>query len=108
MLNQIQAILERSPDQKAKTIASLLGADRSIVNRLLHDNNDIFVQVPLEFTWSLADLQIDLGSRHWLTADLFEDAVLAAGSPIASASPRVRLVVGEDCKILIDALARSI
>ncbi|ODT84263.1 MAG: hypothetical protein ABS69_03755 [Nitrosomonadales bacterium SCN 54-20] len=106
MLTRIQAILEQKPGQKAKVIAAQLRIDRSEVNRVLHNHKDIFVQDPQEFTWSLAELRIDLGSHCWLTAESFENALLATGSPLDSTSHRVTFFVGEERKILLEALAR--
>lgn len=106
MLTRIQAILEQKPGLKAKAIASQLRSDKTDVNRVLHDHHDIFVQDPNEFTWSLVELRIDLGSHCWLTAESFEDALLAIGSPLDSTCRRVTFVVGEKCSILLEALAR--
>jgi len=106
LLQRIQAILEQNPGQKAKTIASQLREDRSEINRVLHDHNGIFVQDPENYTWSLAALCVDLGSHFWLTADAFENVLLNAGSPLDSTDHRVIFTVGEDCKILLEALAR--
>ncbi len=80
--------------------------NRSEVNRILHDHKDIFVQDPEKFTWSLAELRVDLGKHCWLDAELFENALLVAGSPLDTTIPRVTFVVGDDCKILLEALAR--
>lgn len=106
MHERIQAILEQKPGQKAKAIAAQLKTDRSEVNRVLHDHKDTFVQDPTEFTWSLSELRVDLGKHCWLDAELFEDALLATGSPLESTTRRVTFVVGDDCKILLEALAR--
>lgn len=106
MSTRIQAILEQKPGQKAKVIAAQLRADRSEVNRILHDHKDIFVQDPESFTWSLAELRVDLGNHCWLDAESFENALLAAGSPLDSTTRRVTFIVGDDCKILLEALAR--
>jgi hypothetical protein len=106
MLARTQAILERQPGQKAKAIAAKLGIDRSHVSRLLHGHKDLFVQDPERFTWTLAELRVALGSHCWLDAQSFENAVLAAGSPLDSATRLVTFVVGDGCKILLEALAR--
>lgn len=106
MHKRIQAILEQKPGQKAKVIAAQLHADKSEVNRVLHDHKDTFVQHSEEFTWSLSELGIDLGKHCWLDAESFENALLVAGSPLDSTARRVTFVVGDDCKILLEALAR--
>lgn len=105
MLAKIEAILEQKSGLKAKAIASKLRADKTEINRLLHAHEDIFVKDP-EFTWSLKELQIDLGSDCWLTAEMFEEALLAIGSPLDSNCRRVSFIVGEECKIMLEALAR--
>ncbi|WP_322034609.1 hypothetical protein [Burkholderia sp. BCC1970] len=107
MRARIQAILEQKPGQKAKAIAAQLRTDKLEVNRILHAHKDVFVQDPETYAWSLAALRIDLGNHCWLGAESFENALLAAGSPLdSSATNRVTFVVGEDCKILLEALAR--
>ncbi|WP_114972233.1 ATP-binding protein [Rhodoferax ferrireducens] len=106
ILKRIQTILEQTPDQKAKDIANHLRADKTEINRVLHDYPDIFVKDADAFTWSLAVLRIDLGSNRWLTAQSFEESLLAAGSPLDSTCIRVMFVVGERCSILLEALAR--
>lgn len=106
MRARIESILEQKPGQKAKVIATQLRMDRSEVNRILHDHTDVFVQDPEEFTWSLAELRIDLGKHCWLDAESFENILLGAGSPHDSKMHRVTFVVGDDCKILLEALAR--
>ena len=88
MHNHIQAILCRTPGLKAKAIAAQLRADRGLVNKVLHDNKDVFVQDLKEFTWSLVsqtELRIELGDHRWLSADIFESALLGARSPLDSA-----------------------
>ncbi|MHA7212272.1 hypothetical protein ACX83E_00250 [Burkholderia pseudomallei] len=106
MRAKIEAILDRKPGQKAKAIAAELRTDKTEVSRLLHAHKDIFVQDPEAFTWSLAALRVDLGNHGWLGAEGFENALLTAGSPRDSTSTRVTFVVGEKCKILLEALAR--
>ena len=106
MRARIEAILEQKPGQKAKAIAAELQTDKQEINRVLHAHKDVFVQDPEAFTWSLAALRIDLGSHAWLSAEAFENALLGAGSPLDSTASRMTFVVGKDCKILLEALAR--
>jgi hypothetical protein len=106
MQEKIQAVLQRDPRQKAKAIADRLQTTRSEVNKVLYAHSDIFVQDTKDFTWSLSALRIYLGSQCWLSAESFEDALLAAGSPLDSSCQKVTFVVGAECKILLEALAR--
>jgi hypothetical protein len=106
MQERIQAILQRDPGQKAKVIADRLQSTRSEVNKVLHAHRDVFVQDAENFTWSLTELRINLGSQCWLSAESFEDILLDAGSPLDSSFQLVTFVVGVDCKILLEALAR--
>lgn len=106
MLAKIQALLEQKPGLKAKEIAAQLREDKAEINRLLYAHKDLFASNPTEYTWTLAALRIDLGSHCWLNAEALEKALLTAGSPLDSTSCRVTFVVGEECKILLDALAR--
>jgi hypothetical protein len=106
MLEKIQELLQRKPSQKAKAIADQLGLHKSEVNRILYRHDDIFVQGPEEFTWSLSQLQVSLGSHCWLDAASFEKALQTTESPLDSENNRVTFVVGEGCKILLEALAR--
>lgn len=104
----MQAVLCKTPGLKARAIATQLGADRAQVNKILHEHKEIFVQDE-EFTWSLVareELRIDLGDHRWLSADDFENALLATTSPLDSACRSVSFVVARDCKILLEALAR--
>lgn len=105
MLKKIETILEQKSSLRAKEIAAQLRRDKAEINRILYANKDIFSQNPAEYTWSLVELRIDLGSDCWLTADLFEKALIAVGSPLDLTTRRVKFVVGEDCKILLEALA---
>ncbi len=106
MLEKIQAIIEKDPGLKAKEIAARLRKDKSEVNRVLYGHKETFVQEPEDFTWSLTALNVDLGSHCWLSAGAFEKALCAVGSPLDATCRRVIFVVGDDCKILLDALAR--
>lgn len=106
MLAKIQALLERKPGLKAREIAAQLREDKTEINRLLYAHKELFASNPTEFTWTLAALRIDLGSNCWLNAEAFEKSLLTAGSPLDSTSYRVTFVVGDECKILLDALAR--
>jgi hypothetical protein len=106
MLKKIQELLQRKPSQKAKAIADQLDVDKSEINGILYRHDDIFVQNPEKFTWSLAQLRVDLGSYCWLNAASFETAIQTAGSPLDSTINRVTFVVGADCRILLEALAR--
>jgi len=106
MLNRIQALLQLNPDQKAKAIADQLNTQKSEVNRILHGHPHVFMQDPEKFTWSLAELRVDLGSHCWVNAESFEKELLTTGSPLDSATSRVTFVVGEGCKILLETLAR--
>lgn len=106
MLNKIHAILEQTPGLKAKDIAAQLCKDKTEINRILYAQKDIFVQDPVAFTWTLAEVRVDLGSNCWLTAEAFEGALLSAGVPLGTTSRPVRFVVGDECKIMLDALAR--
>lgn len=106
MLAQIQALLEQKPGQKAKEIAAQLRKDKREINQILYAHDDVFVRDPDNHTWKLAELRIDLGSHCWLNAESFEKALLKAGSPLDSVSCRVTFVVGKECKILLEAMAR--
>lgn len=106
MHEKIEAILEQTPGLKGREIAAQLHSDKSEVNRILHLHRDLFVQNREDFSWSLVELRIDLGGHCWLTAEDFESALIATESPLDSTSRRVTFVVGEKCKILLEALAR--
>lgn len=106
MRTKIVKLLERQSGQKAKAIAAELREDKAEVNRVLHSHKDIFLQDSVTFTWSLAELRIDLGKQSWLNADAFEDALLEVGSPLDSTVRRVSFVVSDGCRILLEALAR--
>ncbi len=108
MLKEIQALLRKTPGLKAKTIASQLNADRKQVNKTLHENAELFDQ-DAEYKWSLqtrGELRIELGDHSWLNATDFENALLATSSPWDESFCSVTFVVANECKILLEALAR--
>jgi hypothetical protein len=106
MRARIESLLGQMPGQKAKAIAAQLRTDKAEVNRVLHACKDTFLQDSDDFTWSLVELRIDLGSHCWLESSSFESALLACGSPIDSTVGRITFVVGDRCKMLLEALAR--
>jgi hypothetical protein len=108
ILERIRSLLEKSPNQKAKAIANGLGCGKTEVNQVLYANQDTFAQDPVGFGWSLTALRIDFGSNCWLTAEAFEKALTSSGSPLDSSVSRITFVIGEDCKILLEALARML
>jgi hypothetical protein len=73
MLEKILVHLRKHPGLKAKTIAAQLNEDRTQVNRILYDQNRLFVQ-DKEFKWSIEhqeELCIKFPDNRWLTADDF-------------------------------------
>lgn len=92
----------------AKELATHFGHDKTDVNSMLYANRDIF-HVDEKYRWFLKDkteLKILLPGGGWLNAASFEDALTRAGSPLDSSCPRITFVLGEDCKLMLDALAR--
>lgn len=106
ILSKILTILKRNLSQKACAIDASLCYDRSEENRDINHEKDLYINDPIAFTGSLEHLHIDLGTGCWLTADAFESALLLAGSPLDSSVSRVIFFVGEDCKFMLEALAR--
>lgn len=106
MLDQIRAFLEKNPGTKAKTIATRLGVDRMELNRLLHDHKDKFQQ-DSEYQWSIVPTtcRIEFGGSGWLTSWAF-DSALSNISPLASHHTAVVLVLKDECKPLLEFIAR--
>lgn len=108
MLKKIQDFLRERPGLKAKTLANHLDSDRRYVNKVLYSHPKIFFQ-DAEFNWFSVPqgvLRIELSGPGWLTAADFENALLKAGSPLDSDCATVTFVVVNECKILLEALAR--
>lgn len=106
MLDQIHAFLAANPRTKAKTIASKLAVDKTELNRLLYENKDKF-EHDEEFRWSNVptDCCIEFGGNGWLTSWDFERA-FAGISPLESQYAAVVLVLKDDCKPLLEFIAR--
>lgn len=106
MLDRIRVFLEENPGTKAKSIARGLGVDRAELNRLLHDHKDMFEQ-DAEYQWSLVSTtcRIEFGGRGWLTSGDFESA-LSDISPLASHHTAAVFVLKDECKPLLEFLAR--
>lgn len=108
MLKKIQALLVNGAAIKAKKIAAQLGEVRTEVNQVLHRHKELLVQDE-GYQWSLAPgnkLRVELAGNCWFTAADFERALLVASSPLESTCGSVTFVIGEDCKILLEAMAR--
>ncbi|EIM98155.1 hypothetical protein WQE_25503 [Paraburkholderia hospita] len=107
MFNEIKKLLRESPGLKAKVIASKVGKDKSDVNKVLYAHESDFVKDD-KHQWYLkpAELRVTLPPKQWLTARLFEDALLQGDSPLASPLKKVVLMFSEGSKLLLDATAR--
>ncbi len=108
MLKVVRNFLSRNPGLKAKTIASRLGLDRRVVNRLLHEHRDTFQQ-DSESCWSLASqnvLLVEFRGQTWLAARHLERRLVAVGSPLDSTSSQVVFALKDNCHVMLEALAR--
>jgi len=108
MLDQIYAFLAANPGTKAKSIAFRLGVDKAELNRLLHEHKDKFAQDE-EFSWSIVPTTrcIEFGGSGWLTSWDFERA-FSGISPLESQHAAVVLVLKDDCKPLLEFIARML
>jgi hypothetical protein len=107
MQRAIKTYLRQHPGTKAKTIAGFLGVDKTEVNRALHADSKTFVQDEAH-RWFLVqsdELRVELPDR-WLTGAGFEDALLAAGSPLDSTAQTITFSLSKNCRILLEAMAR--
>ena len=52
-LDAVIELLERSPDLRAREIATAVGVDRRSLNQVLHSRIDLFVKDPEDHTWRL-------------------------------------------------------
>lgn len=108
MLKRIHGYLSQNPGSKAKTIASRLGVERSVVNALLHRHKETFRQ-DQDSCWSLAPLaewRVDFGGAGWLNATAVERLLFKAGSPLDSECERVVFCLNKNCRMMLVALAR--
>lgn len=108
MLKIVREFVSQNPGLKARTIASRLGLERSILNQLLHANKDTFQQAQ-ECCWSLIppkELRIEFGGKAWLDAKDVERLLRGGGSPLDSNCGQVLFCLKKDTRIMLEALAR--
>jgi hypothetical protein len=108
MLKQIKAFLEENPGVKAKVIAAHLKVERQEANQVLYAHPLTFKK-DSEHGWLLVSpsrLQIELVGQPWVTANDFEDALAKTTSPLDSSCSTVMVVLKQNCKLLLDAMAR--
>jgi hypothetical protein len=106
MLGQVYEFLTENPKSKAKTITSELRINKRELNRLLHDNKDMFEQDE-DFKWSIIDMScsIEFGGATWLTVKHFEDA-FSSNSPLEMPHASVIFKLKDGCKPMLDFIGR--
>ena len=108
MLKKLKVVLQTRPGLKAREIATQLDVERPHVNTVLYGNPNVFT-VDEAYRWYVVSdriLEVRFPGGGWLTSDGFEQAVRKAGSPLECAMSAVSFIFGDDCKIMMDALAR--
>ena len=108
MLKIVREFISHNPGLKARTIASHLGLERSILNQLLHANKGTFQQTQ-DCYWSLVppkELRIEFGGKAWLDAKDVERLLRGVGSPLDSDCDRVLFCLKKNTRMMLEALAR--
>ena len=92
---------------KAKDIAKAIGVTKKDVSSYLHSHKDCYQQND-DYEWSLFDPQKVTLSLYtgWMTVDRFEECLRAAGSILEMDCKTVEIIFPQDCKPMIDAVAR--
>lgn len=109
LVEKIAEILKPNTGVMAKAIGNKLGIDKSDLNPFLHHRSDLYYQDKKSYEWYLVqpkELVINFPKVSWLNADLFEEALKAAGSPLDDDAQRIIFVVAKKCSILLDAASR--
>ena len=109
LVEKIAKILKPNAGLMAKDIAKNLGVDKSELNPFLHHRSDLYYQDKKSYEWYLVkpkELIINFPKVSWLNADLFEEALKTAGSPLDDDAQRINFVVAKKCSILLDAASR--
>lgn len=108
MIEDIVRILESAAGLKAKKISKELGVSSSAVNAVLYGNSDRFSKDE-DHRWFLktrTGMAIEFPENTWIDAELFEDYLSAAGSPLDGPVDSLRIVVPSGCSLLLDAAIR--
>jgi len=108
MLKKIQTLLQANPALKARAIAAQLDTDSKHVNVVLYGNPSIFFKDD-QHQWyptSTKVLEIRFPGKGWLTSSSFERTLSKSGSPLDSSLHVVAFIFGDECNIMMEALAR--
>lgn len=91
----------------AKHLAEKLNLDKTEVNQILYGNKEIFNR-DTEYKWSVIDpgeLIVKFQECSWMSTEIFEKS-LSGLEVLDGHHSKVKFVVAENCKILLEALAR--
>lgn len=106
MRAQLENLLRQQPGLKAKEIAKKLGIDKADINSFLYEHQTQF-QKDKNFCWSLmpTELKIVL-PKNWVDSSQFESAIALGGSPLDAMEREVVIHVPENCRLLLESIAR--
>ena len=108
MQKKIEKGLKETPGWKVREIAKKIGALKKEVNSFLSKHKDEFIQ-DKNYRWSLVkppELEIRLAADTWVDGPSLDKSIKNAGSPLEADFKSIVFIVPEDCKILLEAIAR--
>lgn len=110
MLKIVRDFVSQNSGLKARTIATRLGLDRSLVSALLHAHKDTFQQDESS-CWSLlapVELRVEFGveGKTWLAGKDVEKLLSKTGSPLDAPCQRVVFSLKKGSRMMLEALAR--
>lgn len=108
MKGNLENILKKQPNQKAKDLARAIGVTRNEVNVLLHQNLDVFTKDD-DFCWSVIEtskVTLELEANTWVTVDSFESSLANSGCLFSNEVKIIEIKFSQKCRPLIEAIAR--
>lgn len=109
LVESIKKLLNPNTGVMAKTLSRKLTVDKHELNAFLHHREDLYYQDKISFEWFLVQpkkLIISFPKVKWLTADLFEESLQSAGSPLDSPINNIEFTIAENCSVMVDAASR--
>lgn len=108
MKDEIARVLQENPGIKAKDIAKILGKERTDINSVLYAHKEVFAKNS-DYEWRLipaSTITVNFDEGSWTDCDRFEEILTQSGCLLSSASETIIFVIPQECKFLLEAMAR--
>lgn len=108
MKDEIARVLQESPGIKAKDIAKILGKKKTDINSALYAHKEVFA-CNSDYEWRLITpptITVNFDENSWTDCDRFEDVLMQSGCLLSSTYETVVFVIPQECKFLLEAMAR--